>query len=104
MAISFAFSTRLHFRLAERNRIRSWLETVAESHKRKIGSVNYLFTDDEEMCIANKRYLGHDTLTDIISFDDSKGNMVNGDIMISVERVKENAAEFGVSFKSELSR
>ncbi|MEJ6675716.1 MAG: rRNA maturation RNase YbeY, partial [Polaribacter sp.] len=68
------------------------------------GEVSYIFCDDEYLHKLNLEFLEHDTLTDIISFDNSLGNQINGDIFISVERVKENANSFNASFENELHR
>ena len=66
--------------------------------------ISYIFCDDEYLLDINQRFLDHDTYTDIISFDDSMGNLLNGDIYISTERVRENAAEFNEDFETELKR
>ena len=71
---------------------------------RRVGNINYLFCDDEYLLGINQRYLNHDTYTDIITFDYVAGNLISGDIMISVDRVGENAAKFGVPFEQELRR
>jgi rRNA maturation RNase YbeY len=70
----------------------------------KIGEVNYIFCDDDYLLDLNIKYLNHNTLTDIISFDDSQGDEIQGDIFISVERVFENAQHYEVSFENELHR
>ena len=81
-----------------------WIKKVIESESRKTGEISYIFCDDEYLLKLNREYLDHDTFTDIISFDDSIGNTLNGDIFISTERVSENAKEFNVSFDEELRR
>lgn len=81
-----------------------WLSNVIESEKKKEGEINYIFCDDEYLHKINLEYLNHDTLTDIISFDYTMGNELNGDIFVSVERVKDNALDFKVSFEEELRR
>lgn len=81
-----------------------WLVRVAQSERKSIGEVNYIFCDDEYLLDINKTYLDHDTYTDIISFDNSIGNVLNGDIFISTERVLENAKDFAVDFDTELLR
>ena len=65
---------------------------------------NYIFCDDDYLLNLNEQYLDHDTITDIISFDYSVGNELHGDIFISVERVRENAQDFSVTFEEELKR
>ena len=81
-----------------------WLTNVILSENKKEGDINYIFCDDGFLLDINQKYLNHDTLTDIISFDYSIGNELHGDIFISVERVQENAEDFNVTFEDELKR
>ena len=99
-----SFNYEADFELTEEAVISDWLSKVIVSENKKEGDINYIFCDDDYLVEINKQYLDHDTLTDIISFDYSVGNELNGDIFISVERVKENAVEYGVSFEDELKR
>ena len=71
---------------------------------KRVGSINYLFCDDAHLLGINQSFLNHDTYTDIITFDYVVGDMVSGDIVISVERVKENALLFASPFEKELHR
>lgn len=100
--ISFNFES--DFVLSNEKSISSWLSKVIISEKKKEGEINFIFCDDEYLLEINQKYLNHDTLTDIISFDYAVGNELHGDIFISVERVRENALEFAVSFEEELLR
>jgi rRNA maturation RNase YbeY len=100
--ISFNYETE--FDLSNEEAISKWISAIILSENKKEGDINYIFCDDEYLLNLNQQYLNHDTLTDIISFDYSVGNELHGDIFISVERVKENAAEFGVTFAAELLR
>jgi rRNA maturation RNase YbeY len=100
--ISFNYETE--FELNNEAIYSSWISKVIVSENKKEGEINYVFCDDEYLLKLNIEYLNHDTLTDIISFDYSVGNELNGDIFISVERVKENANDFEVSFEEELKR
>jgi rRNA maturation RNase YbeY len=81
-----------------------WLSRVIVSENKKEGEINYIFCDDDYLHNINVEYLNHDTLTDIISFDYSLGNELNGDIFISIERVEDNALDFNVPFGEELKR
>jgi probable rRNA maturation factor len=81
-----------------------WLESVAVSETKTIGEVAYVFCSDEFLLQINQDYLGHDTFTDIITFDYCEEGLINGEIYISTDRVKENAASFGVGFINELQR
>ena len=77
---------------------------MVQSKNKKIGDVNYIFCDDAYLLEINQQYLQHDTYTDIITFDYCEGDVLNGDIFISVERVRENAQQYKVTFQEELVR
>lgn len=98
------FNYESDFNLENEEAIASWLSAVIVSEKKKEGEINYIFCDDDYLHKINLEYLNHDTLTDIISFDYTVGNELNGDIFISVERIQDNAADFNVSFEEELKR
>lgn len=100
--INFNYET--DFKLDNEKAVTSWLGKVITSENKKEGEINYIFCDDEYLHKINVEYLNHDTLTDIISFDYSMGNELHGDVFVSVERVKDNAADFNVSFEEELKR
>ncbi|MDE7409881.1 MAG: rRNA maturation RNase YbeY [Muribaculaceae bacterium] len=85
-------------------KISKWIEEVAASHSRRVGNLNYLFVNDEEILVANRQFVGHDYYTDIITFDYSRGDRISGDIMISLDTVASNAEKFGVSYNRELLR
>jgi len=103
MAISFAYQ-KADFSLKDESMIRKWITHVVQGRQCRVGSIGYLFCDDDYLLDANIKYLNHDTLTDIITFDYVEASLISGDIMISVDRVGENAAEFGVPFEQELRR
>lgn len=98
------FYSETNFELSDAERFEIWLKKIANSEDKKIGEVSFIFCDDEYLLKINQEYLNHDTYTDIISFDDSLGNKLGGDIFISIERVRENAHEFGAKFEEELRR
>ncbi|MCB0382234.1 MAG: rRNA maturation RNase YbeY [Psychroserpens sp.] len=100
--ISFNYET--DFELPYEHEFSSWISKVIISENCKEGDINYIFCDDEYLHDINLKYLNHDTLTDIISFDYSVGKELHGDIYISIERVKENAEDFEVDFKDEIRR
>ncbi|MDB4636193.1 rRNA maturation RNase YbeY [Flavobacteriaceae bacterium] len=81
-----------------------WLSRVAESEGYSLSALSYIFCNDQYLLDLNQTYLSHDTLTDIITFDYVEGTVVSGDIFISVDRLKENAAIFKVSFEEERLR
>ena len=77
---------------------------MAASHSRRVGNLNYLFVDDEEILVANRQFVNHDYYTDVITFDYSRGDRISGDIMISLDTVRSNADKFGVPYFRELLR
>jgi rRNA maturation RNase YbeY len=100
--ISFNYET--DFKLYNETQYEDWISRIIESEGFDEGEINYIFCDDEYLHKINVEYLNHDTLTDIISFDYSVGNVLQGDIFVSVERVRDNANDFNVSFDDELKR
>tara|TARA_B110000503_G_scaffold69835_1_gene108801 strand:+ start:29571 stop:29984 length:414 start_codon:yes stop_codon:yes gene_type:complete len=100
--ITFNYET--DFILEEEIVIEKWLHAVILSHNCEEGDVNIIFCDDAYLHKLNVEFLQHDTLTDIISFDNSFGKLINGDIFISTERVSDNARDYKVSFLEELQR
>ena len=100
--ITFNYETT--FIIKNENNISNWVEKIISNHGFEVGEINYIFCDDAYLHTLNVEFLQHDTLTDIISFDHTLGKLVAGDVFISVERVKENATTFQVSFEEELHR
>ncbi|SDW09767.1 rRNA maturation RNase YbeY [Flavobacterium degerlachei] len=98
------FNYESDFNLDNEEAIAAWISAVIVSENKNEGEINYIFCDDEYLHKINLEYLNHDNLTDIISFDYTVGNEINGDIFISVERVQDNANDFEVSFETELKR
>lgn len=98
------FHSETDFQLAQKNLHKRWLAEVASHEGFKIGDINYIFCDDAYLLRINQEYLQHDTLTDIITFDYVEGKVLNGDIFISIERVRENSEIFSVTFEQELHR
>jgi probable rRNA maturation factor len=98
------FFSETAFNLQNSEEVASWISAIISNENFEEGEVSYIFCDDEYLHKLNLEFLEHDTLTDIISFDNSLGNQINGDIFISVERVKENANSFNASFENELHR
>lgn len=100
--ISFNYET--DFQLDNEVAFENWISRVIASESKELGEISYIFCDDEYLHKINVAYLNHDDLTDIISFDYSEGKILQGDIFISIERVKDNAHDFNVSFEEELKR
>ena len=89
-AISFQFQHPT-FRLRHRSAIRAWIHACAAQEGAQIGSLRFLFCDDGHMLVANRQFLDHDYLTDILTFPDRSAQGIAGDILISVDRTRDNA-------------
>ena len=88
----------------KRRLLNRWIKAVAESYGRKVGEIGYMFVDDAKILAVNNNYLGHDYYTDIITFDYDEGDTINGDLVISLDTVRTNAAQFGKDYDEELHR
>jgi rRNA maturation RNase YbeY len=87
-----------------RRNVKSWLASLAKRHNRTLGDVSIVSCSDEELLTYNRKYLDHDTYTDIITFDNTEGTTLSGDLLISFDRVLENAENQGLGFQEELRR
>ncbi|WP_413510977.1 rRNA maturation RNase YbeY [Myroides odoratus] len=99
-----SFNYELDFSLTNEEKYEQWIEAIITSENFLVGDINYIFCTDEYLHEINVKYLDHDTLTDVISFDYTDNQLVSGDIFISIERVQENATEFSVPFETEILR
>jgi len=100
--ISFQIRTKL--KLVNRKKIKIWLNNIIEEEGAIAGTITYLLIDDKEMVVYNQQFLQHDTLTDVITFENKDGNKISGDIVISTDRIYENAEKYKVVFTEELYR
>ncbi len=100
--ISYNYETP--FALSSEKETTDWIHQCISREGYSLGELCYIFCDDAYLHKINIEFLQHDTLTDIISFDNTLGKCVGGDVFISVERVAENATEFNTSFANELHR
>ena len=82
----------------------AWIKAVAQSYGKKVGEVGYMFVNDEKILEINNEYLGHDYYTDVITFDYDEDDVVNGDIVISLDTVRTNAELFDKAYEDELYR
>ncbi len=98
------FHYETDFALEKESNYIDWIRKIIQSEQKTVGELNYIFCDDDYLHDINVNYLNHNTLTDIISFDYTDGDTISGDIFISVQRVRENAADFEVDFHQELLR
>jgi len=98
------FHYELDFQLVKLENYTDWITNIINSENYLLNHIDYIFCDDDYLLTINQQYLGHDTYTDIITFDYTEGKNIAGDIFISVDRVKENALKFEVGFIDELHR
>ncbi|MDR1171110.1 MAG: rRNA maturation RNase YbeY [Bacteroidales bacterium] len=103
MAIRF-FSDGVSFQPEGKRKITQWLKQVAAGEEKKIGNLCYIFVSDEILLDINRKYLQHDYYTDIITFDDSDGDAISGEMYISIDTVKSNARDYHADFHNELLR
>ena len=88
----------------KRRETTAWIKAVAATYGKRVGEVGYMFVDDEKILEVNREYLGHDYYTDIITFDYDEGDIINGDIVISLDTVRSNAEQLGKPYDEELHR
>ena len=103
MEISFQ-SEKVELPQINEKEISDRIKSVAQTHNREIGEISYLFCDDEKILEVNQEYLNHDFYTDIITFDYSEGNIISGDIIISLQTVESNSQMYQTDFIEELHR
>jgi len=102
MPIQYTYNTS--FSLKNESIYSKWLEKVIESEQCVVGEIVYAFFNDNDLKSLNNKHLGRDYYTDVLSFNDSYKKTINGNIAISVDRVRENAKTFGVAFDHEMLR
>ncbi len=100
--IEFQYET--DFVLNNESRFIDWLDRVISSERRSYGEICFIFCTDEHLLGINQEHLNHDTFTDIITFDYSGGASLQGDIFVSIDRVRENAVTYKVELQDELLR
>ncbi len=88
----------------KKREVTAWIKSVAAAHGRRVGEIGYMFVDDEKILEVNREYLGHDYYTDIITFDYDEGDVISGDLVISLDTVRSNAELFGKEYDDELHR
>ncbi|MAM28053.1 MAG: rRNA maturation RNase YbeY [Flavobacteriaceae bacterium] len=98
------FYSENDFELDHQVAVAQWIMTIIEANGFELGDITYVFCDDDYLHKLNVQFLQHDTLTDIITFDNSLGSQIHAEIYISTERVTDNAKQFNTSFGDELHR
>tara|TARA_B100000965_G_C19460938_1_gene699676 strand:- start:128 stop:550 length:423 start_codon:yes stop_codon:yes gene_type:complete len=102
MPVNYVSNT--DFVLENKDRLSSWVKAVVLSENRTLGDITYAFFNDEDLKSLNIKFLKQDAFTDVLSFDQSLDKTINGDIAVSIDRVKENAKTYKTSFDNELKR
>ena len=105
MFVTNFFSENKNFKISNTKEIRALLKKICKKENKKISFINCVFCSDNKLLEINKKYLNHVSLTDVVTFDFTlnKKNL-EGDIYISIDRVKENARKYKETFKTELLR
>ena len=98
------FDSQNDFQLENEHAIKVWIESIIQSEGYRVGEILYVFCDDDYLHNINVKFLNHDTLTDIITFDYNLGKQINSELYISIPRVLENSQNFNTRFKDELNR
>ena len=98
------FQNTSKFKVKDLRKKKLWLNSISKNEGKEIESLSFLFVDDEEILKYNKKYLQHESYTDVITFDSSVDKKIVGDIIISLERVNDNAKFYQVSYNYELQR
>ena len=88
----------------DERKVTRWIRSVAAYYGFGVGNINYIFCSDERELEVNRQFLGHDYYTDVITFDYTAGQTLNGDIFISLDTVRTNAEMVSTSFENELLR
>jgi rRNA maturation RNase YbeY len=104
MATIHFFSEEIDFQIKKPTKTKQWIKSTIKAEGRNLEALNFIFCSDEYLLSKNIEYLDHDTLTDIITFDTSDSESIEGDIFISIDRVSDNAQKLGTSFQNELDR
>jgi probable rRNA maturation factor len=102
--ITFKVEENFDFNLEKKTNVKNWLKKVAQKEGKTVGNISYLFCTDEYLLQVNRQFLNHDFYTDIITFDYSEKKKIEGEIFVSIDRVKENAVKFKQPFQKELMR
>lgn len=99
------FNEDISFTLKQKDHTRAWINQTILSEGYHLNELTFIFCNDDYLLNINRQYLNHDTYTDIITFDNSEvEGEITGDIFISIDRIRDNAAKFGVSVQDELHR
>lgn len=102
--INFTFDENVQPLKMTVSKLKKWIKAVAADYDKKVGDISYLFCNDERILEVNRQYLQHDYYTDIITFDYCEGDVISGDMFISLDTVRSNAEQYGEAFEHEFHR
>lgn len=103
MPVRFLFQVK-KFDISKKRLLKSWITSCALKERKTIEDLSFVFCSDEYLHNLNVTYLSHDTLTDVITFEYSKGEAISGEVYISKDRVKDNSIKYSSTFELELYR
>jgi len=98
------FNKDINFQLKHKMVLKKWIKNVVEHYSCKVGDINIILCNDPYILEINNQFLSHNYYTDIITFDYSEENTINGELYISIDTVRENAIEYSQEFPDELNR
>lgn len=98
------FFWETYFKLDYEKLLNSWINSIFKHENGILGEINFIYCNDKYLLMINKKYLNHNFYTDVITFNYVRDTKISGDIFISIDRVKENALKWGISFENELYR
>lgn len=97
-------SQDVSFQLKQKRKIKKWLTDLINSHQKRVGEISIVFSNNDYVLEVNKQFLAHDFYTDIITFNYNEDDFISGDLIISIDMVRENAEKFKETFERELHR
>ena len=100
----YCMTQNVEMPLINTDKMKEWIEAVARNHDKNVGTLTYIFCDDEYILATNRQFPQHDYYTDIITFDYSNSHRISGDMVISLDTVRSNAGQLGVDYDGELLR
>lgn len=98
------FSLDIPFDIGQKRKLKKWLIDLILHHNKRVGEISVVFCNNDYILETNKKFLSHDYYTDIITFNYNEGEIINGDLIISIDMVRENADKYHESFERELNR
>ncbi len=98
------YNQEIEFDFIFKKKVSEWINSAVYEHDKKVGELTFVFTNDDKILEVNKKFLNHNYYTDVITFDNSVNDLISGDILISIDTVKDNSIRFKQTFYKELFR